>query len=61
MKFVPNGPIDSQPSTGSDNGLAPSRQQAIIWINADPIHWHIYAALGGDELRRIMNKIFLKL
>ena len=37
-------------SIGSGNGLAPNRQQAIIWINADPIHWRIYAALGGDEL-----------
>ena len=26
------------------------RRQAIIWTNADPIHWRIYAALGGDEL-----------
>ena len=26
------------------------RRQAIIWTSADPIHWHIYAALGGDEL-----------
>ena len=23
--------------------------QVIIWTNADPIHWRIYAALGGDE------------
>ena len=30
--------------------LAPNRQQAIIWTNADPIHWRIYVALGGDEL-----------
>ena len=37
-------------SIGSDNGLALCRRQAIIWINADPIHWRIYAALGGDEL-----------
>ena len=28
----------------------PNRQQAIIWTNADPIHWRIYAALGGNEL-----------
>ena len=35
---------------GLDNGLAPNRRQAIIWTNADPIHWRIYAALGeGDE------------
>ena len=26
------------------------RRQAIIWTNADPIHWRMYAALGGDEL-----------
>ena len=26
------------------------RRQTIIWTNADPVHWHIYAALGGDEL-----------
>ena len=37
-------------SFGSGNGLAPNRQQAIIWTNADPLRWHIYAALGGDEL-----------
>ena len=22
----------------------------IIWNNADPIYWRIYAALGGDKL-----------
>ena len=27
-----------QPSIGLDNGLAPNRLQAIIWINVDPIH-----------------------
>ena len=34
---------------GSDNGLVPNRRQAIIWTNANPIHWLIYAALGGDQ------------
>ena len=29
----------------------PNRWQAIIWTNADPIPWHILAALAGDELR----------
>ena len=28
----------------------PKRRQAIIWTNADLIHWRIYAALGRDEL-----------
>ena len=30
--------------------ISPNRWQAIIWISADPSNWHIYAALGGDEL-----------
>ena len=33
-----------------DNGLAPNRRQAIIWTNAVPVYWHIYAALGQDVL-----------
>ena len=54
--------IWEEPSIGLDNGLAPNRRQAIIWNNANPIHWRIYAALGGDELTliptRISNLIF---
>ena len=50
LKFVPKGPINS---FGSDDGLAPARWQAIICTNADPIHWCIYAALEGDELRQL--------
>ena len=30
--------------------MAPNRRQAITWTNAGPVHWRIYAALGGDEL-----------
>ena len=26
-------------------------RQAIIWTDADPIHWRIYAALGDNELK----------
>ena len=37
---------------GLDNGLVSNRQQAIIWTNADLIHWCIYVALGGAELMR---------
>ena len=37
-------------SIGSDTGLAPNRRQVIIWTNAGPIHWRIYAAIGIDEL-----------
>ena len=37
-------------SIGLDNGLAPNRRQAIICINADPLHWRINAALGRNEI-----------
>ena len=40
-------------SIGLDNGLAPNRWQAIIWTNADPINWRIYATPGGDELTQM--------
>ena len=39
LKFVPKVPIDN-------------KQHAIIWTNADPIHWRIYAAPGRDELNK---------
>ena len=50
LKFVPREPNKQYSSFGSDNGLVPNRQQAIICTSADPIHRRIYAALGGDEL-----------
>ena len=40
----------TKPSIGSDNGLAPNKHRAIIWINAYLIHWRMYAPLVGDEL-----------
>ena len=52
LKFVPKCPIDS---IGLDNGLAPNKQQVMIWTNADPIHWCIYAALGRDELTKLSS------
>ena len=42
MKYVPWGLIDDMIQ------IMLPRRQAIIWINADLIHWRIYAALGGD-------------
>ena len=35
----------------------PNRQQAIIWTNADLIHWHLYAALRQDELNKFPRKV----
>ena len=37
LKFVPMGPINNISSIGSDNGLPPSRRQAIIWTNDDEL------------------------
>ena len=53
LKFVSKVPIDNN-KIDLDNGLAPNRQQAIIWINADPIHRRINAALGVMSLYNIM-------
>ena len=39
-------------SIGSDNCLAPNRQQAIIRSNADMLYWHIYASLGLNDLNK---------
>ena len=40
----------------SGNGLAPIRRQAIIWTNADTVHWRTYAALGRDELNHAATR-----
>ena len=45
----------SYSSIGSDNGLALSRRQAIIWTKTDTIQQRIYAAPGGDELIQTMD------
>ena len=47
--------MDNNPAFGLDNGLVPNRRQAIIWTSTDPIHWSIYAALGGDELMHLVK------
>ena len=54
LKFVPRGPIAS---SGSGNGLAPNRRQAITWTNADPVHWRIYAALEGDGVMAVIRYV----
>ena len=35
---------------GSDNGLSPSRWQAIIWTNDSLVYWCIYVSLSFNEL-----------
>ena len=40
-------------SIGSDNGLAPSRRQAIIWTKWWWVYRRIYASLGLNELNSL--------
>ena len=49
MMVILKGPIDNNPALVKINGLSPNGWIAIIWTIADPIHWRIYAAPGGDE------------
>ena len=37
LKFIPKSPTEK---IDSDNGLAPNRQQAIIWTHNDLVYWH---------------------
>ena len=48
LKFVPRGAIDNEPASVQEMAW----RQAITWTNAGPVHWRIYAALGGDELMK---------
>ena len=47
--FCFNGLIHNNPTFDLDNGLVPNRRKAIVWTNADPIHYRIYAALGEEK------------
>ena len=57
LRFFSYGCNGQYHSIGLHNGLVSNRRQVIIWTDADPIRWRIYAALGGDEL--ILGKQFL--
>ena len=56
-KSVPKGSIENNPADGLDNDLAPNKRETIVWTNADPIHWRIYAAPGGHKLIHIVVKL----
>ena len=43
-------------SIGSDNGLSPSRRQAIVWINDGLVYWRIYASLVLNQLRPVPSR-----
>ena len=45
LKFVPKGTIDNKSMLVRI--VAWRWRGDIIWTNADPVRWRIYAALGG--------------
>ena len=52
LNFIPGITIENNPALVFDNGLAPNRLQAIIWIYAGLAlrkKWPIYAPLGLNE------------
>ena len=50
--------IEARSPVGLGDGLEPNRRQAIVWTNADWIHWRIYAALGADVLIAMVWFVF---
>ena len=46
------GPIDNKP-IGSDNGLAPSRRQAIIWTNDGRLYYNTFTSVGLGVLAHL--------
>ena len=61
LKFVPKDPIDNMPALVPV--MAWLLTGAIAWTNADPIHQHMFAAIGGDESTHWplgdLNKVYI--
>ena len=54
LNFVAKGPIDTM--WASVQVMAWHRPGDKPLSNADPVHWRIYAALGGDEFSSNLAK-----
>ena len=46
-------PVVQLSTIGSDNGLTPTRWEAIIWTKGGQIYWRIYTLLGLNELKTL--------
>ena len=49
LKIIPEGPVDTIFSIDLDNGLVPTRGQAIIWTKWRLVYWRINASLVLKE------------
>ena len=54
LKFIPKGSNWKYNSVSSDNGVAPTRRQAIIWTNDALVYWRIYLSLSLNELMNFL-------
>ena len=59
LKFVPNGSIDNKWAFAQVLSLPPNRGQATISTYANLVRWRKYATLGGDELKKTINRMWL--
>ena len=48
-KMYSLGSNQQHSNIGSDNGLAPNRQQAVIWTNDGLVYWCIYSSFCLNE------------
>ena len=55
LKFVPKGPINNKPALVQIMAWRRTGDKPLSENNADPIHWCIYVALGGDELITLLE------
>ena len=53
LKFVPKSPIDNKPALIQVMAWHQAGNKPLPEPNVDPVHWHIYAAHGADELTSI--------
>ena len=51
LKFVPKTPFDNKPALVQVMAWRQTGDKPLPEHNDDPVHWLIYTAPGGDELK----------
>ena len=49
-----------QVSSGTGNGLAPNKQQAITWANENAVYWCRYVSPSLNKLTKLTATIYQK-
>ena len=58
LKFVPKGPMKNIPALVQIIAWRRIGDKPLSKPNADPLHWRIYAALGGDYNKLLLNHCY---